>query len=114
MEEAILLTAQISSGLTVLIGIFALIFTLNAAKGLAEDSFKTFVKRMAVFLIIGLIGIVSMTTYHIADSFGGLEIASSIWYIFMFIALIYSIYDSYEIIKFEKPLYSIASKRKKM
>lgn len=111
MVDTILLIAQISSSLTVLMGIIAIIFTISALKGLADDSFKTLIKRIAIFLVISLIGIASMTLYHIADSFGGLENALTIWYIFMFVAIVYSIYDSYSIIKFEKPFASISSKR---
>ncbi len=108
-----LLVAQVSSSLTILMGIIALIFTIKAISGLAEDSFKTLVKRMAIFLILSIIGISFMTAYHIMDSFGGLEWALNAWYIFMFMAIIYSIYDSYRIIKFEKPIYSITLKSKK-
>ncbi|MEK6885556.1 MAG: hypothetical protein AABX17_01160 [Nanoarchaeota archaeon] len=108
-----LLVAQVSSSLTILMGIIALIFTIKAISGLAEDSFKTLVKRMAVFLILSIIGIAFMTSYHIMESYGGLDITIDIWYIFMFMAIAYSIYDSYKTIKFEKPIYSIALRTKK-
>src|SRR3989344_7960382 len=93
--QTILFIAQASSIITTLVGIIALIYIIHTVHYLANDSFRKIISSLGVFLFITIIGVASMTAYHLAY---GNEIEESLeilWYIFLFIAIIYSYYESY-------------------
>ena len=102
MADTALLIAQISSILTVLAGIYATILTIKAASGLADDGFKRLILHSVIFLILSIIGTVSMAYYHITERGVYSETAENIWYAFMFLALIFSLYKSYKFAEFGK------------
>lgn len=104
MENLSLLIAQVSSSLTVIVGIYATILTIRAARGLVDDDFKKLVVYSSIFLVLSIIGTASMAYYHITESRVESVLADNIWYIFMFLALIFSLYESYKIADFGKRL----------
>src|SRR3989344_999242 len=109
----ILLIAQISSSITVLAGLVAIILTIQAASGLLSSKFKSVLWYSALFLIITLIGITAMTFYHFSYGTEMGETLELVWYIFTFASLLFSLFESYQEIEFGKTFLSIKEFGKK-
>jgi|SRR3989344_2513489 len=108
--QTILFVAQASSVLTTLVGIVALIYIIRTVHHLENDSFRSIISSLGVFLFITLIGVASMTVYHLVSNSGNerlLENAEILWHAFLFTAIIYSYYESYIAIKFGKSIMRI-------
>ncbi|HIH39383.1 TPA: hypothetical protein HA219_01505 [Candidatus Woesearchaeota archaeon] len=106
MALPILLIAQVSASLTSLAGIIAMIMTFAATRGLSRDSFRSLIFKSGLFLIISVIGVTAMSAYHITAGMGlvmATELLENLWYFFMFLALIFSLYFSYTVVRFGKP-----------
>jgi len=112
-----LLIAQVTSAITSILGIIAIYLTFRAAKGLLAGDFKNLIKISGLFLIVVVIGVISMTLYHLMEGNEIAEKAELIWYTFIYISLIFSLYESYRVIKFgkfiNKPNLKAKKKRKK-
>lgn len=90
--------AQITSSIAVLIGFGALIYLIKVVSNLDEGSFRKIFSSLGFFLMTTLIGVLVMTIYHFSSNFGTEELTEQIeplWYIFIFVSLLASIYGSY-------------------
>jgi len=108
MEETILLIAQVSSALTSLAGILSLIYLVYAIKKILPGEFRNALFLSLVFLIAAVIGISSMAIYHFTENhfvYGNMHvITDNVWYSFMFLALAFSLFESWKLHKLGKSI----------
>lgn len=106
MDELITIITQASASVTSLIGISALIVVHLASKRLTDGYFKNVVLIYRRFLLLALIGVSSMTVYHFAEeSYPDIaEVAESLWYLFMFVALMVTLHGSNKLVALGKTL----------
>lgn len=111
-----LLIAQATSALTTLIGIGALAYLIRVVYHLDESLFKKIFSSLGIFLVATLVGVASMTIYHfLAYSSAGelAEMTELVWYAFIFISLIVSIYGSFITSMFVKTMSHIKTVARK-
>ncbi len=111
MADLTLLIAQISASLTTIMGIVSLILMFTAARKLAKDSFRGFIMKSFFFFLLALIGVTAMTVYHFEESYGETEIWENLWFGFLFAAIVFSFYASWNIASFGKRFGSIKIKK---
>ena len=105
MADPILLTAQISSVITSVIGIIILIYFILSFMKLTPDPFRNLIIFSIVFFAIFVISVSTMSIYHLTEgsSFQSLhELSEMGWIISMFIILILSIVESVRLRSFAK------------
>ncbi len=102
------LIAQVSSSITLAIGFIAIYLTIRAAIGLLPGKFRNLINLSNVFLIAVMIGTSAMVFYHFSEN----ETAELIWYIFIFVSLAFSLFESYKLIEFGKMFKKISAKKK--
>ena len=105
MADPILLTAQISSSLTSLVGIAILIYLIVSVTKLGPDRFRNIIILSMLFFLVVVVGVSTMTVYHLTEgsSLQSLhELTENGWYIFMFLSLVFSILLSLKLRSFAK------------
>jgi len=110
-ENLIRAITQGSSVLAFLLGIIMLYFSYKAQNGLLKGEFKKTIITFFVFIIFVEISLFSMVIYH----FNASELAELIWFGFIYLALILSLYDSKKIIdlgRFLSKISNIKSKKR--
>ncbi|HME87310.1 MAG TPA: hypothetical protein VKE88_02765 [Candidatus Nanoarchaeia archaeon] len=107
MAETILLIAQVSSVLTTLAAIVATALMFKAHKHMVDGEFKSTIFASAIFLLIATLGSAAMAGFHVSQSFTELEILEEVWYVFMFSALVFSLYESVALVTFGKKILSL-------
>lgn len=108
--QNLLLIAQVSSVITSVIGVIALLHILRVTHHLENDSFRTIFSSLGFFLIITLTGVISMTLYHLFENINHetlTENSELLWYSFLFLAIVFSWYGSYLAIRFNKSVQKI-------
>ncbi|HLC64936.1 MAG TPA: hypothetical protein VJI46_02300 [Candidatus Nanoarchaeia archaeon] len=107
MEELMLLVAQVSSVLTTIIGAVSLAFLFLSLRKLLAGELKNIFIIRVVFLLAVVLGVAAMTVYHLTEESQYQELSETmegIWYIFIFVTLIASLFETYKVISFWKPL----------
>ncbi len=96
--------SQISTVLTTLLGIVALIYITKSKNKLSEGDIRKFASSFIIFFIALLVGVSSMTAYHLTESASEniSGIAEIVWYIFMFLAFTYACAGSIRLIRLGK------------
>ena len=106
-----LLVAQLSSLLTTIVGLIAVLYIFRAVNHLENDSFRETILSLGVFMFITIVGVASMTLYHFLDGYSRFESlrenAELLWHAFLFLAILYSCYASYLALKLGKSLKKI-------
>jgi hypothetical protein len=102
------LIAQVSSSITLLFGVVAIYFTLKAARGLLAGELKGLINLSNIFLILVMIGTSAMVFYHFSENLT----AENIWYLFIFVSLIFSLFESYKLMRFGKGFIKKKGKKK--
>ncbi|MBS3123525.1 hypothetical protein J4437_02725 [Candidatus Woesearchaeota archaeon] len=114
MEEAFILSvAQISSLLTVLVGFVAIFLLVRAAQGLFTGQFKTTLWLGALSFVLTLTGVTAMMFYHFGGESEVAEFLEHVWYAFIFLSLLFSLFESYHLINFGKGFVKIKEFTKK-
>jgi cytochrome bd-type quinol oxidase subunit 2 len=103
------LIAQVSSTITLVFGIIAIYFTMKAARGLLAGELRGLINLSKVFLILVMIGVSGMVVYHFNEN----EIAENVWYLFIFISMAFSLFESHKLMQFGKTLRINLKKRRK-
>src|SRR3989344_3265921 len=104
MADIALLTAQISSVIASIVGICILIYLIFSFLKLTPDRFRTLIILSIIFFFIVIIGVSTMTVYHLTYSSPSQELhelTENGWYIFMFLSLIFLIIESLKLSSFE-------------
>ena len=115
MTDITLLVAQTSATLTTVMGLIALVMTLITIRKLASDSYRGFIIKSLLFFLIALIGVTAMTIYHYMEGLGGeIGLLEFLWYGFMFLALVFSLYVSSDIASFGRKLQNLKLKNLKV
>lgn len=99
MEDVILFVAQISSVITSIVGILALLFLLRSLRHLTEEAFKNNLRLYTIAFVFIVAGVVAMTMYHLFEdtSLSSLgELLEKGWYILMFAGFAFLIFESLE------------------
>ena len=104
-EALIVAITQWGSLLTVIAGIIAVVYTFRAASKVFEGDFKKMIFTSAIFLLLVTLGTAAISFYHFAEDTSYYELgetAEQIWYAFMFLGLLFSLYESWKLIQFGK------------
>jgi len=107
MADIALLTAQISSVIASIVGICILIYLIFSFLKLTPDRFRTLIILSIIFFFIVIIGVSTMTVYHLTYSSPSQELhelTENGWYIFMFLSLIFLIIESLKLSSFGKSI----------
>ena len=104
MADLVLIIAQYSAMFTTFAGFIALVLMTLAARKLTPGTVRTNITNSCIFIFVAVVGVTFMTYYHFTEEMQVSELAEQLWYIFMFAALLLSMYESYNLMTLGKEL----------